>query len=184
MNTIVIYKSHYGFTERYARWIAEELSAELLQADKVKPADLQKYDAIIYGGGLYAGGVSGIALITKNFESLRHKSLYLFTVGAADVTDAANIANIRSGLAKVLSPQMQEKIKTFHLRGGMCYSKMSFIHKLMMGMMRKMLQKKQQSALRSDEKAILDTYGQDVDLTNRQAISPLVADVSQGAKRQ
>ena len=28
----VIYASHYGFTEAYARWLAEELEAELLEA--------------------------------------------------------------------------------------------------------------------------------------------------------
>ncbi len=181
MNTIVIYKSHYGFTERYAHWIAEELSAELVEADKIKAADLQKYDTIVYGGGLYAGGVSGLSLITKQFDGLRDKSLYLFTVGAADVTDAENITNIRASLTKVLTPHMQEKIKIFHLRGGMCYSKMSFIHKAMMGMMRKMLQKKQAYELRKDEKAILDTYGQDIDLSDRQTISELVQAIKAGA---
>lgn len=33
MNTAVIYKSHYGSTETYAKWLAEDLNAHLLQAD-------------------------------------------------------------------------------------------------------------------------------------------------------
>jgi len=68
MDTVVIYKSNYGFTEAYAKWLAEDLGAELLQADRVKPAYLQKYQTIIYGGGLYASGINGIELLTKNFE--------------------------------------------------------------------------------------------------------------------
>lgn len=180
-NIAVIYKSHYGFTETYARWISEELSADLLEADKVKTVDLQKYDTIIYGGGLYAGGVSGISLITKNYNVLKSKALYLFTVGAADVADEENVSSIRTSLARTLTPQMMEEIKIFHFRGGLLYSKMNFIHKSMMGMMRRMLLRKLENELRNDEKGILDTYGQDVSFTDRKMISALVTDVLQRA---
>ena len=37
----VIYASHYGFTEAYARWLAQELAADLLEAGKVKSEDLE-----------------------------------------------------------------------------------------------------------------------------------------------
>jgi flavodoxin len=119
MNTAVIYKSHYGFTETYAKWLSEDLGADLLQADRVKPADLQQYQTIVYGGGLYADGVNGITLLTKNFELMKDKALYLFTVGAADVTDPENLKNIRSALAQKLSPAMREKLRIYHLRGGL-----------------------------------------------------------------
>lgn len=33
MNTIVIYKSKYGATKKYAEWIAERLLVELCDAD-------------------------------------------------------------------------------------------------------------------------------------------------------
>ncbi|MDD3203149.1 MAG: flavodoxin domain-containing protein [Pygmaiobacter massiliensis] len=181
-NIAVIYKSHYGFTKTYASWIAEELSADLMEADKVKAADLQRYHTIIYGGGLYAGGVSGVSLITQNFESLQNKSLYLFTVGAADVSDEENIASIKGSLARVLTPSMLEKIKVYHFRGGLSYSKMGFMHKAMMGMMHKMLLKKPESELRSEDKAMLETYGQDVSFVDKNLIAPLIQDVVQSAR--
>lgn len=121
MKTAVIYKSHYGATETYAKWLAEDLGADLLQSDRVKPADLQQYQIIVYGGGLYAGGINGIALLTKNFELIKDKALYLFTVGAADVTDPENLKNIRSALEQKLPPAMREKLHIYHLRGGMRY---------------------------------------------------------------
>ena len=86
----IIYSSHYGFTEAYAHWLAEDLSADLLEAGKVRREDLEKYGTIIYGGGLYAGGVGVLPLLTKNFSLLKDKALYLFTVGAADVADPGN----------------------------------------------------------------------------------------------
>lgn len=181
-NIAVIYKSHYGFTKTYASWIAEELSADLMEADKVKAADLQRYHIIIYGGGLYAGGVSGFSLITQNFESFQDKSLYLFTVGAADVSDEENIASIKGSLARVLTPPMLEKIKVYHFRGGLSYSKMGFMHKAMMGMMHKMLLKKPESELRSEDKAMLETYGQDVSFVDKNLIAPMIQDIVQSAR--
>lgn len=178
MKTIVLYQSKYGFTETYARWIAEDLGADLQTADQVKPADLQNYDIIVYGGGLYAGGVSGISLLTKQFEHIKDKAIYLFTVGAADVTDQENIDHIRSSLARVLTPAMQATIKLYHLRGGMKYSKMKLGHRVMMGMMIKMLRKKPDSALRAEDKMMLETYGQDVDFTDRSMIAPLLSDIN------
>lgn len=174
MNAAVIYKSHYGFTETYAKWLAEDLGADLLQTDRVKPADLRQYQTIVYGGGLYAGGVNGISLITKNFGSISNKSLFLFTVGAADVTDQQNIDSIRHSLSRVLTPEMQEKIQIYHLRGGMDYANMNFMHRTMMGMMVKMLRKKPESELSSEDKAMLETYGQKVNFTERSTITPLV----------
>jgi len=184
MKTAVIYKSHYGATETYAKWLAEDLGADLLQSDRVKPADLQQYQIIVYGGGLYAGGINGIALLTKNFELIKDKALYLFTVGAADVTDPENLKNIRSALEQKLPPAMREKLHIYHLRGGMRYSNMSFVHRTMMNMMVKMLRKKPESELRAEDKMMLETYGQDIDFTDRAAIVPLVTDIRAGAKSQ
>lgn len=177
MNAIVIYQSHYGSTETYAKWLAEDLNADLQKADRVKPADLQKYDVIVYGGGLYAGGVNGIAVLTKNFERIKDKSLYLFTVGASDMTDSENIAAIRSGLEQKLPPAMWEKVHLYHLRGGMHYSKMNFLHRTMMNMMIKMLRKKPEGELRSDEKDMLAAVGKDTDFTSREALKPLLSDI-------
>lgn len=182
MNTAIIYKTKYGFTETYARWIAEDLGADLLVADKVKTADLQNYGIIIYGGGLYAGGVSGITTLTKNFESIKDKALYLFTVGAADVTDQKNINSIRNSLSRVLTPSMMQAIKLYHFRGGMKYSEMSLTHRAMMGMMIKMVRKKPESELRAEDRMMLDTYGQDVDFTDRRMIASLLEDIKASMK--
>lgn len=180
MNTVVIYKSKYGSTETYAKWLAEDLDADLLQADRVKPADLQRYETIVYGGGIYAGSVNGIALLTKNFESIRDKSLYLFTVGAADVNAPETPKAIRHALEQKLPPALWEKLHIYHLRGGMQFSKLSLLHRIMMRMFIKMLSKKPQEELSADEKGMLDTISRDTDFTNREAIAPLVEEIRAG----
>lgn len=175
---VVIFESKYGSTRRYAKWIADTLSCPLFERKAFRPQELAHYEVIIYGGGLYAGGVSGIKLLTANQPLLRDKKIILFTCGLADPDDPANISHIRESLSKVLPPEMLAHIQLFHLRGGIDYSRLSFMHKSMMSMLRRMLLKKDAHALREEEKLLLDTYGTCVDFTNRESIQPLIDYVS------
>lgn len=170
----VIYKSKYGFTEKYARWIAQELGADLIEAGKVKPAALPLYDVIVYGGGLYAGGVNGLSVFKKIFPFFKNRPCYLFTVGAANVREEANLKSIRLSLKKALSPEMEEKLHIFHVRGGIDYSKLSLLHRVMMGMMARMIRKKPEAERSGEEKDILETYGGFVDFTDKAAIGEMV----------
>lgn len=175
MNKIaVVFQSRYGATRRYAEWISEELSCDLFERKAVKIDDLEPYDTIIYGGGLYAGGVSGIDILTKNFRRLSNKNLILFTCGLADPKDAANTEHIKQSLNKVLSSGMQEKIKIFHLRGAMDYSRLNLPHKAMMAMVHKMTAKKDISSLTDEDREMLATYGKTVDFTDRETILPMI----------
>ena len=170
----VIYKSHYGFAEAYARWIAGDLSADLLEAGTVRAGDLAPYRVLVFGVGLYAGGVGVLPLLTKNFSLLKDKALYLFTVGAADVADPGNIASIRRSLAKALTPEMLARVRLFHFRGGLRYSEMSLLHRTMMSMLRGKLLKTPEDRFRPEDRIFLETYGQDVSFLDRDAIAPLV----------
>lgn len=174
---LVVYRSNYGFTKTYAQWLAEALHADLKDGRNMKPQELSDYDVILFGGGLYAGGVNGISLLVKAYPHIRTKALYLFTVGAANVNEEKNIAHIRSELAKVLTQEMQEHIKIFHLRGGIDYPNLSLVHRAMMSMMVKGIRKKPEQELTAEERTMLDTYGKLVDFTDPSNIIPLVQDV-------
>ena len=171
---IGIFESKYGSTRRYAQWISQALSCPLLERKEAKIQNLLTYDTIIYGGGLYAGGVSGIKLLTDHYEKLRDKHLILFTCGLADPADPENVAHIREGLAKVLSPEMLEHIRLFHFRGRIDYTKLGFVHKNMMKMLHSVMVKKDPSGLREEDKQMLETYGKTVDFTDQTAIHPLI----------
>jgi flavodoxin len=83
MKTLVIYKSKTGFVRKYAEWIAEELRADLFPADRIHKSLYRSYDAVIYGGGLYAGGISGIGHIKNNLADLEGKKVIVFASGAS-----------------------------------------------------------------------------------------------------
>ncbi|MDO4337527.1 MAG: flavodoxin domain-containing protein [Eubacteriales bacterium] len=175
--SVVIYESKYGSTKRYAEWIAQALSCPLFERKKFRLKDLSQYEIIIYGGGLYAGGVSGIKLITQNWDILSGKKIVLFTCGIADPKDPDNISAIRTSLGKVLSKEMMDHLQLFHLRGKLDYSGLNLMHRSMMSMLRKMLLKKEPHTLREEDRLLLDTYGKCIDFTDPKSIQSLVAAV-------
>ena len=62
---IVVYKSMYGSTKTYAAWIAEALDALLVRTNEISSGNLGNYDVVVYGGGLYAGVIAGVKLLTQ-----------------------------------------------------------------------------------------------------------------------
>lgn len=160
--------------ETYAKWISEALSCQLLEQKNVHTKNLEQADIIIYGGGLYAGGVSGIKLLTQNWKAISDKHVILFTCGLADPKNPDNVKHIREELAKALPEEMLSKITLFHLQGGIDYSRLSFVHKTMMAMLRKVMLKKDPSTLSKEDHQLLDTYGKQVDMTDHDSIKPLV----------
>ena len=163
---LVAYTSKYGSTRQYAQWIAEALNADLFAAKTVEPKVLSQYDVVIYGGGLYAGGIAGVKLVTQN----PCKNRIVFTVGLADPnsTDYSAIIN------KNFTPELLEKTKFFHLRGGIDYNKLSPVHKVMMAMMKSMTEKKPESERDTEDKEFLKTYNSKVTFEDKKTINPVI----------
>jgi len=171
-NTVVIYKSKYGSTKRYAEWISQELNCELLENSKIKPELLNKYDTVIYGGGIYAGNILGVSLIIKNFDILKNKKLAIFTVGFGNPAETTTIDNIYENINKVFTPEIKSKITFFHLRGAMDFTKLSFFHKLIMSMLKKMLKKNADTD--EQNKSLIEACEKGADFVDKQTIKPIV----------
>ena len=167
---LVIYKSKYGSTKRYAQWIAEEVNATLADSSEVKAEDLQKYDTIVFGGSLHAVGIKGIKFIVDNFEEIKDKKLIVYGVGASPWSEevAVQVLNInfREGI--------REKINFFYLRGAFNYNKLSIGDKTLMNFLKLKLQSKKEEELDEEAKGLLACYDNPADWTDRAAIAPLV----------
>src|SRR5690554_1968087 len=124
-NMVIVYKSKYGSTRKYAQWVAEETRADLFESLEIGPKKLIEYDTIIFGGGLYASGIAGISVITKNFELLKNKRIIVFTVRLAS-TDRQEV--FLPIIEKSFTQEMRGNISFFHFRGGIDYRKLGIIH--------------------------------------------------------
>lgn len=171
---LVIYKSKYGSTKRYAEWIAKEVKGDLIESSKVKVEDLGKYDTIVFGGFLYAGSIKGIKVITENFTNIKDKRIIVFAVGSS----SEKSKEVEKTFVTNLNGELREKVKHFYLRGSLNYEKMGLVDKIMMGMLRIMLKKALKGEVSADERAemeeILKAYDNPVDWTDKKAIEPIV----------
>ncbi len=152
MKTLVVYRSHYGSTRRYAQWLAQALDADAAEERQADARLVQNYECVIFGGGLYAGSIAGAARMVKLYGALQGKRLAMFTVGLSDPSDPENVKKIMQDAARAFTPEMLENICFFHLRGGMDYRNMRPVHKAMMAMLKKMLLKKPESERSTEEK--------------------------------
>ena len=174
MNYIVTYSAKYGSTEKYAKWIGEALSCEVKNIKDICSDMLQNYDVIIHGGSLYAGGVGGLKMLVKLYPEIRDKKLIVFTCRLADPMSPQNIAHIEASVAKAVPKDMYKHMKQFHLRGGIDYSRLSPVHRMMMWMLCRTMKKKGYDSLSDEDKLMLDTYGKKIDFSDQSTIKTLV----------
>ena len=172
METIIIYGSCYGTAKVYAEALAERLKSELLPYDKVKePAG---YERIIYVGGLYAGGVRGMARTAKKIPAAQCKKFIVITVGLADPADEKNVQNIRKSALRQIPESLADKTEFYHLRGGIDYGKLSFKHRLMMKMLYEQVKKQPVGEQDTDTRAIIETYVQKVSFVDTECLEDIV----------
>ena len=170
MTPIVIYKSKYGSTKAYAEWIAEVLECKAVDVKNVKAADLEKYDTIIYGGGLYAEMIAGISLITKNFEKIKDKKIIVFTTGLTPLDCREYYDDMV--IKKNFKPYMTEKIKVFNFMGKMILSELSLPHKAAIKTLKKIMSGKENPS--EMEKLLIKLCDESGDFTDKDAIGELI----------
>lgn len=167
--TIIIYKSKYGTTEKYANWLADELGCDICGCKGIGKIDFNKYSTVIYGAGIYAGGI-GAKNITSCWETLKEKKIIIFTVGLSDPekTDYQPIID------KGFNSEQKQMIKFFHLRGGIDYKSLGFVDKMLMAMLVSVMKKKPEAELSDDSRMMLEAYGNKADFTDRKQIKPIL----------
>ena len=82
MNTLILFSSKYGATEKCAELISKDLQGkvDLLNLKSKLLGDISSYDMILLGGGIYAGRIQGELkkFVEGNEESLMNKNIGLF----------------------------------------------------------------------------------------------------------
>lgn len=165
---VVVYKSKYGSTKKYAEWLAEKINADIFENSDVTVAKLNEYDTIIYGGGIYANGIAGFSLIKKNYNKLKNKKLIVFAVVASPFEDGTIGAIKKNNFTEEMMG-----VDCFYLRGAFNYSKMKVPDKILMNMLKGMLNKKN-GQLENWEKALLENYDKACDWKAIENIEPII----------
>ena len=173
MNGIVVYGSSYGSTKKYAEVLSEHLNFDCYSYDSVDKNTLNNYELIVYGGGLYAGGVKGLKKTVKMIDNINDKNIIIFTVGLADPTDEKNIKSIRKALKNQVPEEVYDEKNIFHLRGGIDYKKLSFIHKTAMTFLYNKVKKIPENERDATEAGIVETFNKKIDFVDFESLKEL-----------
>ncbi len=174
---IIVYGSFYGSAKQYAQNLSEQTGIPAISyKDKLSLSNMR---VIIYIGGLYAGGVVGLTKTLCNFHLRENQKLILATVGLANPNEQENQDNISVSLQKQVSPELFCKIIFFHLRGKIDYSKLTFVHSMMMKLRYQSLRKKPLEALTSEDRTFIKTYGKQVNFIDFNALKPIIKEIQQ-----
>lgn len=168
-NTIVIYQSKYGATKKYAKWLSAELNCDVIETANAKIGDIQKYDTIILGGGIYATGIAGISFLKKNYELLKDKQLVVFAVGASPYDENAMEALRRRNFKGILSD-----IPCFYCRGAWNEENMTFKDKTLCSLLKKAVAKKDPLTYEPWERALMEAIGSNFDWTEKENLTPII----------
>lgn len=175
MEDIIVYGSQYGSTRRYAEKLSEQVGIPAVSYQNAP--ELSNRKTIVYLGGLYAGGVLGLAKTLQSFSLQDGQKLLLVTVGLADPNEPENQDNIRTSLQRQLPAELFDRAKVFHLRGGIDYQKLSFGHRTMMKLLYQSLRRTPLEKQTAENRALIETYGKQVDFINFGALEPIIHEI-------
>ncbi len=165
MKNIVLYKSRYGNTFRYASWIAEELGWELRDFSEFKKAEINACRTVIFGTGVYMGKMNKLKKVLGWFKE---KPVIVFAC-AGNNNSQKDIDDI---LRNNFTGEQAEFHKFFYLPGGVDFSKVKGISKAMLNVFKKVMEKKKNRT--KDEDAILEGFYHPTNYVDRKEIRAIV----------
>ena len=171
MKTLVIYSSQTGFTEKYAKLLADKLGAELLtikEAKKKKGPFFEEYEAIVYGGWVRAGSVVDAKWFVNKAEGWKDKKLAVFRVGASPEEGPGVAEQVNT----LLTEEQRKYIEPFYCQGGLDYDKMNLPSKMMMRALISVLSKKADKT--EEDEQMIAMISDSFDMLDEKNIEPIV----------
>lgn len=174
MKRAVIYESKTGFTKKYAEWLATALSADLLPLSNLTANHLLGYDVLIFGGGLYAGGINGLKQFRALINADNPPRVVYFATGATPKRE-----NVVPELILQNFQHDGEAVPLFYVRGGFNYAALGLMDRFLMTILKLKIKSKKEADRSPDEKGMLATYSRPVDFSNQKDIEPIVKYVTE-----
>ena len=172
---IIIYGSKYGTTKQYAKELSKKTNIKAEGYEDIKT--INEYETIIYIGALYAGGVLGMAKTFKKISNCKNKKIIIATVGLSDHMDEENINNIENNMKRQLSNEIYKKASIYHLRGGIDYSKLNFLHKTMMRILYEKAKSLPEEKKTTEDKLMIQSLLQKVNFVDFSSLENIIDEI-------
>lgn len=176
MNGIIVYRSKYGASKKYAEWLAEETGFRCVSIKEVKTDELASCDTVIVGGGIYASGFAFTSFLKKNIGKLKGKKIIAYACGASpyvkEFIDEVIARNFKGDLAG---------IPLYYCRGAYDLKSMTLADRTLCKMLRASVAKKDPKEREVWEEALMEGDENDGrDWTDRKYIEPVLEEIRHG----
>jgi menaquinone-dependent protoporphyrinogen IX oxidase len=126
---IIVFKGKYGATRQYAQWLGQELDLAYQEADQMTDELLSRYDFVIIGSSVYYGKLLLSSFLTKYFNVLKTKKLFVFIVCATpDSDEKTQSLIVKDNIPRLLT----DRSNIFFLPGRMTLKKLSLTDRILL----------------------------------------------------
>jgi flavodoxin len=113
---LVLYSYHHNNTEKVAKVFAEVLDAEIKIPQEIKPEEVQEYDLIGFGSGIYSAKHDESLLdIADSLPQVNNKKAFIFST--AGITGKSKSSNDHKTLREKLESKGYIIIDEFQCKG-------------------------------------------------------------------
>lgn len=174
---IIIYKSKYGSTEKYAKWLSEITSFECIDVKAAKKVTIDDYGVIILAGAIYASGIAGLSFIKSNISRIDKSKVAAFCVGASPYDEKAYNEIYAHNFKDNLNG-----IDCFYGRGAWDEDAMTFKDRTLCRLLQKAVAKQDPETYEPWQKALMCAVGQKCDWTDKEYLAPLIEWINKNRK--
>ena len=118
---LIVFSYHHHNTEKIANVIAKVLGAQIKTPQQIDPEELQKYDLIGFGSGIYgAKHHKSLLDLTDRLPSVSNRTAFIFSTSA--IMGKSKVAEDHSALREKLRSKGYAIIDEFACKGFNTYS--------------------------------------------------------------
>ena len=113
---LVLFSYHHNNTEKIANVFANVLNAQIKTPQQIDPEELQEYDLIGFGSGIYGGKHHKLLLnLADNLPQVTNRNAFIFSTSA--LTGKAKVAKDHSLLREKLQSKGYMIVDEFSCKG-------------------------------------------------------------------
>lgn len=168
---VLYYKSKCGATKKYAEYISSILNCEMKDAISATDEEIDEYDTIIYGGGVYAGAIIGSNFLNNHQHVLKNKKVIVFAVG---ITEYDEFTSSEPLFRKNIPQSLFNEIYTFNFFGSLDYKKLKFMEKFLFKSMLNNIKNKASYLKTPTDNIIIKYWKKGIDLVDFESCDELL----------
>lgn len=173
MSTAVVYCSQTGFTERYARWLAESLETRAVPFDERASSSVAAAETLVFLSWFHAGGLKGARWLRDLMDERPERRYVVVGVGAYPMpSDEWPRSETDAAFDQAFPQDRYPRLARFYCQGGFDFDRLCALDKLAMRAFFRM----QAGAARTDPRVAfaLDAMREGFDGTRREYLQPVL----------